>query len=113
MIVEDESLVAMDLEYLLTEMGHIVVEVATRVREAMEFARDSEIDFAILDINVSGTQSFPVAEILRQRGIPFVFATGYGSAGLVDGYRDEPTLQKPYQPRELEHLIAATPPIIP
>lgn len=109
LIVEDEFLLAMDLEYLLMKMGHIVVEVAIRVPEAIEFARDSDIDFAILDINVSGTQSFPVAEILRQRGIPFVFATGYGSAGLVDGYRDEPTLQKPYHPRELEDLIAATP----
>lgn len=108
LIVEDEFLLAMDLEYLLTGMGHKVVEVASRVAEGMEFARRAEIDFAILDVNVAGIQSFPIADILRQRGIPFVFATGYGSAGLVDGYQKEPTLQKPYQPQQLERLITAT-----
>jgi DNA-binding response OmpR family regulator len=108
LIVEDEFLLAMDLEYLLTAMGHHVVEMATRIPAAMELALRADIDFAILDVNVAGIQSFPVADILRRRGIPFVFATGYGSAGLLDGYRDEPTLQKPYQPHELERMITAT-----
>lgn len=108
LIVEDEFLLAMELEYQLMGMGHTVVDLATRVPAAMELALHADIDFAILDVNVAGIPSFPVADILRQRGIPFVFATGYGSAGLVDGYRDEPTLQKPYQPHQLERLIAAT-----
>ena len=91
LIVEDEVLLAMYLEDLLTELGHEVVGQATRIDEAMELARESDIDFAFLDINVVGTKSFPIADILRQRGIPFAFATGYGAEGFVDGYRDQPT----------------------
>lgn len=107
LIVEDEVLVAMHLEDLLTEMGHQVVGPATRVNQAMELARRSEIDMAVLDVNVAGRTSFPVADVLRQRGIPFVFATGYGAEGFVEGYRDEPTLRKPYEPQELMRAIAA------
>ena len=106
LIVEDEVLLAMHLEDLLTELGHEVVGQATRIDEAMKLARESDIDFAILDINVAGTKSFPVAEILRQRGIPFAFATGYGAEGLMDGYRDDPALRKPYAQEDLERAIA-------
>lgn len=76
--------------------------------EAIVFARDEEIDFAILDINLAGTRSFPVADVLKQRGIPFLFVSGYGSDGLVDGYRHITTLAKPYAPQELERAIAAS-----
>ena len=72
----------------------------------MDLARESDIDFAVLDINVAGTKSFPVADILRQRGISFAFATGYGVEGLVDGYRDLPALRKPYAQEDLERTIA-------
>ncbi len=106
LIVEDEVLVAMHLEDLLTEMGHLVVGPATRVAQGMELARLAEIDFAVLDVNVAGTRSFPIADILRGREIPFVFATGYGVSGLDDGYRDQPTLSKPYHSHELARVIA-------
>lgn len=106
LIVEDEALLAMHLEDLLTDLGHEVVGRATRIDEAIDLARDSDIDFAILDINVAGAKSFPVADILRQRGIPFAFATGYGAEGLDDGYRDELALRKPYSQRDLERTIA-------
>ena len=106
LIVEDEVLLALHLEDLLTALGHEVVGQATRIDMAMELARESDIDFAVLDINVAGTKSFPVADILRQRGIPFAFATGYGAEGLMDGYRDFPTLRKPYGQEDLERTIA-------
>lgn len=106
LIVEDEVLVAMHLEDLLTDMGHQVVGPATRINQAVELARKSEIDAAVLDVNLAGRNSFPVADILRQRGIPFVFATGYGAEGFVEGYRDEPTLRKPYEARDLMRAIA-------
>lgn len=113
LIVEDEYLVAMELEDLLTQTGHQVVGTATRINEAIELARSADIDLAVLDINLAGAQSFPVAEILRERGIPFVFASGYGPEGLVDGYRCERCLRKPYDSRELERVIAEIfPPII-
>jgi DNA-binding response OmpR family regulator len=107
LIVEDEILVAMELEDLLTAMGHQVIGSAARMGEALELARDAEIDFAVLDINVGGVQSFPVADILRERGIPFFFTTGYGAAGLMDGFRHETTLRKPYDSRDLARAIAA------
>ncbi len=106
LIVEDEVLLAMHLEYLLNELGHEVVGQARRIDMAMELARTSDIDFAVLDINVAGSTSFPVADILRQRGIPFAFASGYGAEGLMDGYRDSPALRKPYGQKDLERTIA-------
>lgn len=99
-------LLAMHLEDLLTALGHEVVGQAAHIDMAMEMARHSDIDFAVLDINVAGTKSFPVADILRQRGIPFAFATAYGAEGLMDGYRDSPALQKPYGQDDLERTIA-------
>lgn len=106
LIVEDEVLLAMDLEDLLTALGHEVVGQATRIDKAMELARESDIDFAVLDINVAGTKSFPVADILRERGIPFAFVSGYGTEGLMGGYRDFPALQKPYAQEDLERTLA-------
>lgn len=96
----------MHLEDLLTDMGHQVVGPATRINQAIELARKSEIDAAVLDVNLAGRNSFPVADILRQRGIPFVFATGYGAEGFVEGYRNEPTLRKPYEAQDLMRAIA-------
>ena len=113
LIVEDESLVALHLEDLLTEMGHQVVGPAGRINEALELASVSDIDFAVLDINLAGAPSFPVADILRDRGIPFAFATGYGTEGLIDGYRHETTLRKPYEAGDLEHAIAKVFPTTP
>ena len=106
LIVEDEFLVAMLLEDLLTEMGHQVIGTFAQVDEAMKFANQADVNFAILDINLAGATSFPVAEILRRRGIPFLFASGYGSTGLASAFENELTLQKPYEPAELERVIA-------
>jgi CheY-like chemotaxis protein len=93
-------------------MGHQVVGCASRLPEALDLARSSELDFAVLDINLAGTHSFPIADILRQRGIPFAFASGYGADGLIDGYRQETALRKPYEEKELADVIArAVPPI--
>jgi CheY-like chemotaxis protein len=105
LIVEDEILVAMHLEDLLMAMGHSVVGPATRLSEAMTFARDDDFEFAILDMNLAGTPSQPVADILRQRGIPFVFATGYGQEGIAAGNGEEPMLRKPYASKDLEHAV--------
>ena len=107
LIVEDEFLISLHLEDLLIRMGHQVVAIASRITEAIELARSVEIDFAIIDINLAGTQSFPVADILRQRNIPFVFASGYGNEGLRDGYRHETVLRKPFELLDLEQAIAA------
>ncbi|WP_246401299.1 response regulator [Rhizobium hidalgonense] len=106
LIVEDEFLIAMLLEDLLSRMGHHVVACVARVDEAMKFVDQPDIDFAILDINLGGEKSFPVATLLRRRKIPFIFATGYGTEGLADEFRDELALRKPYDPLDLERAIA-------
>src|SRR3712207_9233579 len=105
LLVEDESLFAMIIEDMVLDLGLDVVAIAARVDQALEIVRSTPIDFALLDINLLGAKSFPAAAALRARGIPFVFATGYGQAGLENGYRSTPTLQKPFHRRDLEQAI--------
>jgi CheY-like chemotaxis protein len=97
LIVEDESLVAMLLETILEDMGCTPVGPASTVDEALKMAADgAPVDAALLDVNVAGRQVFPVAQVLKDRGVPFVFSTGYGEGGLPDEWRGQPTLQKPF-----------------
>lgn len=102
--VEDESIVAMLLEDLLHDLGCKVVGPAARIEEALTLLDNERVQAAILDINIAGQTVFPVADRLAELGIPFVFTTGYGTAGLVDKHRSRTVLQKPYQ---LESLRAA------
>ena len=97
LVVEDESLVAMLLETILEDMGCTPVGPASNVDDGAAMARDTtELDAALLDVNVAGRQVFPVAEALKARGVPFVFSTGYGEGGLPDEWRGNPTIQKPF-----------------
>jgi DNA-binding response OmpR family regulator len=105
LIVEDEMLVAMLIEDAVTDLGHEVVGPAMRLETALEAAEKEAFDFAILDINLAGKTSFPVADCLVERGIPFMFASGYGAAGLSDRYRDAPVMQKPFAPHQLEAAL--------
>jgi CheY-like chemotaxis protein len=106
LIVEDEVMIRMLLEDMLADLGHTVTAMAGGIDEALRAARDTDCDVAILDINLSGTEVYAVAEVLRERGIPFVFATGYGERGLPAKYRGQPTLQKPFQREDLEVTLA-------
>lgn len=105
LVVEDEMMVAMLLEDMLTDLGCKIVGPAGRIEDALCMARDERIDAAVLDVNLNGRETFPVADILRRRGIPFLFATGYGAGGLVERMRDAPALQKPFHDRELATLL--------
>jgi len=106
LIVEDETLIAMMAEDMLTDLGYEVLGPATRLQRALEMAREESFDVALLDVNLAGEQSFPVALALRQRGIPFIFATGYGPKGLDERFRGEIALQKPFEMHQLERAIA-------
>ena len=77
LIVEDEMCLAMLLQDLLEDAGYNVL-MAARLPAAVALAESAEIDAAILDINLAGTEVFPAAEVLRGRGVPFVFTSGYG-----------------------------------
>jgi CheY-like chemotaxis protein len=107
LVVEDEMLIGMLLEDMLADLGPYSVAVVPRVNEALALVERERFDLAILDVHVNGQPVFPVADSLVQRGIPFVFATGYGERGLPEQYRNRPILQKPFGKDDLEKMMAA------
>lgn len=108
LVVEDEVLVGMLLEEMLHELGYELAALSTHIDEALALARTATFDVALLDINLNGRQSFPVADAIRARGLPFLFATGYGSRILEAAWRDVPILQKPFSLDELRAALAKT-----
>lgn len=106
LVVEDESLIAMLIEDHLAELGYDVAPAVSTVAEALGAIDSRKPDVALLDVNLGGTMSFPVADALRERGIPFLFLTGYGRAGIPAAYADCLVLQKPFRRRELEVHLA-------
>jgi CheY-like chemotaxis protein len=108
LVVEDEMTIAFMIEDMLLNLGHDVVNVAMRLPDALKVANELAIDLAILDVNLDGHHSFPVAEVLTRRGIPFAFATGYGSAGIEDPFKDRPVLAKPFLQADLERILTET-----
>jgi CheY-like chemotaxis protein len=106
LVVEDEVLIGMLLEDMLSDLGYELAATAARIDEASQIARDGQFDAAILDVNLNGEEVYPVAAILEARGIPFVFATGYGERGLPPAHQNRPTLQKPFQQETLERELA-------
>lgn len=107
LIVEDEPMIAMLLEDMILDEGGVVVGPAGRLVEALGLARAEGIDAAVLDVNLEGARSFAVADVLRERGIPFMFATGYGAMATTDAHADVPVIAKPYQLDALARGIAA------
>ncbi len=109
LVVEDEALVAMLVEDGLLEAGAEIVGPATTVGEALRLiegvASDGGLSAAVLDINLEGAAVGPVADRLAALGVPFVFATGYGTGGLRDEYRGTPTVQKPFRQDDLARSI--------
>jgi CheY-like chemotaxis protein len=106
-VVEDEVMIRMLLEDMLADLGYGVAASAGGLEEAIALARNSDFDLAILDVNLNGHAVYPVADVLEKRGVPFVFSTGYGERGLPAPYRDRPTLQKPFQLSNLEHILTS------
>src|SRR5665213_3139916 len=104
-LVEDEVMIRMMVADMLEELGYRVVAEAGEVNEAMKLAQSADFDIAILDVNVNGKVISPVAELIQARNLPFIFATGYGSSGLPEEYRDRPALQKPFQLETLAKMI--------
>ena len=101
-------MIAMLIEDMVADIGGELAATATRLDDAMAQASEREIDFAILDLNLAGVLTYPVADLLKQRGIPFVFATGYGAGGLAKGYENETALEKPFTTGTLERVMKQT-----
>ena len=100
LVVKDEIMVLLLIEEILAELGASVAAAAT-VPEALALIDAQVFDVATLDVNLNGTTSYPVADALAARGVPFVFSTGYSDHALKIGYRDRPVLTKPFKPQEL------------
>ena len=100
-------MIAMLIEDMLADLGHTVVGQAPTLAGALALARDKagQFDVAILDINLGGERSFPLARQLSDEGVPFVFATGYGSLGLDESFRGAITLNKPFQLQDLKAAL--------
>jgi two-component system, response regulator PdtaR len=106
LVVEDEFLIAMDLEAMLREHGWRVLGPAATVAKALSLLEDGEMpDVALLDVNLKGETVVPVAEVLRERGVPIVLASAYNqAASMADMLAGAPNVGKPSQER---HLLAA------
>ena len=104
LLVEDEMMLAMLAEDTLVELGCSVIS-ASRVAKALALANNEDFDVALLDVNVAGEEVYPVAGALVLRGVPFVFATGYGQAGLRHDYRTRRALEKPHRLEDIEHAL--------
>lgn len=105
LVVEDEMLVAMQIEDMLGDLGCASITLAASVEAALNSVSANTFDLATLDLNLNGTKSYAVAEALQARHIPFAFSTGYGAQAVDDEYRVHPVLAKPYTSSQLEKVI--------
>ena len=105
LLVEDEAMVAMLIEDILADLHCELAGTASRLHEALNMAQTAALDVAILDVNLAGETTFPVADALKARRIPFIFATGYGASQISDVYADVPTLPKPFQAQDLARAL--------
>lgn len=105
-LVEDEAVIAILLEDMLAALGATVVGVESQVATAIIRAECDDFDCAILDVNLGGQRSYGVADALRLRGIPYLFATGYGELGVDAAHRHAPILLKPYSETDVARALA-------
>ncbi len=105
-VVEDEFMIAMAVEAAVLDAGGVVVEMAATLNQALDLARNGEFDAALLDINLNGEHSFPVAKALEERGIPYAFVTGYGRQMVPEAFAAAPLLTKPYAREDLIRILA-------
>jgi DNA-binding response OmpR family regulator len=108
LVVEDNFLLAEVVGDFLTECDMEVVGPACGLNIGLVYAREAVLDGALIDINLNGRLCFPICDVLRERGIPFAFLTGYSDLALVpQRYRDVPLVAKPFEPMEMKTAIMA------
>jgi DNA-binding response OmpR family regulator len=107
LLVEDEALIRLMIADMLVELGHKVAGEAGDLQTGLTLASAAVIDVAILDVRLGPDSSEAIADVLRTRNIPFVFATGYGADGVPASYRERPALCKPFQAEELDRCLRA------
>lgn len=105
-------MIRMLLEGMLLDLGHTVTAQTGAIEEALTLAHQADFDIALLDVDLNGRPITPVVEVLVKRGLPFVFASGYGERGVPERYRANPTLEKPFQIEALAQALEAAVPSI-
>lgn len=105
LVVEDEPLVGMEIEDAIADLGHQVVGPIAELHEAVELAANEALCCAILDINIRGGHSYPVADILLGRGVPVLLLSGYGELTLPERLHGETLLAKPFTAEQLDTAI--------
>jgi CheY-like chemotaxis protein len=108
LVLEDEPIIGFALEDMLLDLGCANVLLATRLKEAMQFIENERVDAAILDVNIHGERSYAVADVLRLRRVPYIFASGYGDTEHPPEHRAVPTLVKPYNIGDIEVALGKT-----
>lgn len=104
LILEDEPIIGLALEDMLSRQGASVL-FASQIEEAAELIDRERLDSAILDVNVHGTLSYPIAALLADRSVPFIFATGYGDRSHPPEFAAVPTVSKPYSAEDLRKAL--------
>lgn len=107
LIVEDEMMIALTIEDILTELGYEIAGIATTLDKALQAATELAIDVAILDVNLNGRYSLPVADRLHARGVPFIFQTGYGAQGIDVSRFNAPVISKPFTAEDVRKALLA------
>lgn len=106
LIVEDEAIIAMDLEMMLEDEGCEVVATVSTVARALEQVGAQQIDCALLDINLGHEQVFPVADELARKGIPFALLSGQTKGAVPPAHLNRPALPKPYLKKDVLRILA-------
>lgn len=105
-LVEDETMLAMLMEVMLEDLGYTTAFHASTLEDGMEYARTGHFDVAILDINIIGGNSFPIAAALHGRGIPFAFCSGYGRLGIPPAWEGQHCVAKPFSSEQLDTMLS-------
>ncbi len=105
LIVEDEAAISILMEDMLLDLGIEIVGPTPRLDPALQLACEADLEAAILDINIGGVESYPVADVLHSRQIPVIFATGYGSSVLPERFKSCQILHKPFDQHHFRQTL--------
>ena len=107
LVVEDDMMIAVIIEEVLQNLGCVVIGPVGKLDTALRLANEEVLDAAILDVTIRGGETFPVAERLQARGVPFALASGYGDWALPEAFQNQARLTKPFTVHELETQVRA------
>lgn len=106
LVIEDEMLILMMIEDMLAELGCKSISVASKIGQAITLVDGQVFDAAMVDVNLNGLESYPIADALIARNVPYFFSTGSSVTSIKDGYRDQDVLKKPFTFDQLSNMLS-------